>query len=48
VGAAATDNYYLLYYAPKDKTADGKFRSIEVRTKSGAYRIEHMAGYLAK
>jgi hypothetical protein len=46
--AAATENYYLLYYAPKDKTADGKFRSIEVRTKTGAYRIEHMAGYLAK
>ena len=46
--AAATESYYLLFYAPKDKTADGKFRSIEVKTKSGAYRIEHMAGYLAK
>ncbi len=46
--AAASDNYYLLYYSPKDKTADGKFRPIEVKVKSGSYRVEHVAGYLAK
>ncbi len=46
--AAASDNYYLLYYSPQDRTADGKFRSIEVKVKSGSYRVEHVAGYLAK
>ncbi|MGZ5515475.1 MAG: hypothetical protein ACXW2O_10590 [Candidatus Aminicenantales bacterium] len=38
----------LLYYSPKDKAADGKFRQIEVKVKSGSYRVEHVAGYLAK
>ena len=46
--AVALDNYYLLYYSPKDKAADGKFRQIEVKVKSGSYRVEHVAGYLAK
>jgi VWFA-related protein len=46
--AEAAENYYLLYYSPKDKTIDGKFRQIEVRIKSGSYRVEHVAGYLAK
>ncbi len=46
--AAASDNYYLLYYSPQDRTAAGKFRSIEVKVKSGSYRVEHVAGYLAK
>lgn len=44
----AAENYYLLYYSPKDKTVDGKFRSITVRVKSGNYRLAHMAGYIAK
>jgi VWFA-related protein len=46
--ATASENYYLLYYSPKDKTTDGKFRQIEVKVKSGSYRVEHVAGYLAK
>lgn len=46
--AAATESYYLLYYSPKDKTADGKFRTIEVRTKQNGLRIIHLAGYTAK
>jgi hypothetical protein len=44
----AAENYYLLYYSPKDKTADGKFRTVTVRVKSGNYRIAHLAGYFAK
>jgi hypothetical protein len=44
----AAENYYLLYYSPKDKTADGKFRTVTVRVKSGNYRVAHLAGYFAK
>jgi hypothetical protein len=44
----AAENYYLLYYSPKDKTVDGKFRTVTVRVKSGNYRIAHLAGYFAK
>jgi hypothetical protein len=44
----ASENYYLLYYSPKDKTADGKFRQIQVKVKSGGYRVTHLAGYYAK
>jgi hypothetical protein len=43
----AADNYYLLYYSPKVKTADGKFRTVTVRVKSGNYRVAHLAGYFA-
>ena len=44
----AAENYYLLYYSPKDKAADGKFRTITVRVKTGNYRLAHLAGYFAK
>lgn len=44
----AAENYYLLYYSPKDKTADGKFRAVTVRVKSGNFRVAHLAGYFAK
>jgi VWFA-related protein len=43
----ASENYYLLYYAPKNYKADGKFREIKVRVKNKNYRITHRAGYLA-
>jgi len=42
-----SENYYLLYYSPKDYTADGKFRDIEVKVKNRKYRINHRAGYIA-
>lgn len=45
--AAALENYYLLYYTPDDYRADGAFREIEVRVKSGGYRIAHRGGYIA-
>lgn len=43
----ASENYYLLYYAPKDYRADGKFREIKVRVKGKNYRISHRVGYIA-
>jgi hypothetical protein len=46
--AMAAENYYLLYYSPKDKKQDGRFRQIRVEIKTGSYRISHLAGYYAK
>jgi len=43
----ASENYYLLYYAPKGYKADGKFRDIKVKVKNKNYRITHRAGYFA-
>ena len=43
----ASENYYLLYYTPKDYKSDGKFRNIKVKVKGKNYRILHRAGYLA-
>lgn len=43
----ATENYYLLYYTPKNYTADGKFKTINVRIKDRNYRITHRQGYFA-
>jgi len=46
--SSASENYYLLYYSPKDKMANGKFREIKVKVKTGGYRVTHLAGYFAK
>ncbi len=43
----ATENYYLLYYTPKDYTMDGTFKTIEVKVKNKNYRITHRQGYFA-
>ncbi len=43
----ASENYYLLYYTPKDYLPDGKFRYIKVKVKGKNYRVLHRAGYLA-
>jgi VWFA-related protein len=45
--AVASENYYLLYYSPKDYKSDGKFKKIEVKIKGKNYRITHRAGYIA-
>jgi len=37
----ATENYYLVYYTPKDYKADNKFHKIEIRIRGGGYRITH-------
>lgn len=42
---AASENYYLIYYAPKSHKKDGKFRKIKVKVKNQNYRILHRAGY---
>lgn len=43
----ASENYYLLYYRPKDYVVDGKFKKIEVRIKGRKYKVIHRAGYIA-
>ncbi len=43
----SSENYYLLYYAPKNYKADGKFRNIKVKVKGKNYRITHRVGYIA-
>lgn len=45
--ATATGNYYLLYYAPDEYRADGRFHAIEVRVKLPGCRVTHRAGYFA-
>ncbi len=44
---AASENYYLLYYTPRDYRSDGQFRSLRVKLKSGSYRLSHRLGYIA-
>ena len=43
----ASENYYLLYYSPKDYKSDGKFRNIKIKVKGKKYRVLHRAGYFA-
>jgi VWFA-related protein len=45
--AGASENYYLLYYSPKNYVADGKFKKLEVKIKGKNYNITHRAGYIA-
>jgi len=44
----ASENYYLLYYAPKNYKADGEFKKIKVEVKGKKYRVMHRAGYFAE
>ena len=43
----ASENYYLLYYRPKEYVVDGKFKNIEVRVKKKKYKVVHRAGYFS-
>jgi hypothetical protein len=43
----ASENYYLLYYAPKEYRGDGKFKTIKVRVKGKGYRVVHRLGYFS-
>jgi len=43
----ASENYYLLYYRPKDYIIDGKFKDIDVRVKGKKYKVIHRAGYFS-
>jgi len=43
----ASENYYLLYYRPKDYIIDGKFKDIKVGVKGKKYKVVHRAGYFS-
>jgi hypothetical protein len=43
----ASENYYLIYYSPKDYKADFEFKNIKVTVKAGKYRVTHRLGYFA-
>ena len=45
--AISSENYYLLYYTPKDYKVDGEFKNIKVKIKGKNYRVTHRAGYIA-
>lgn len=45
--ANAAENYYLLYYSPKDYTADGRFKVISVNVKDKKLKVVHRKGYFA-
>lgn len=45
--ATTSENYYLLYYTPKNYVANGKFKKIEVKVKGKKYKVTHRAGYIA-
>ncbi len=45
--ADASENYYLLYYSPKNYVADGTFKKIEVKVKGEKYSVTHREGYFA-
>jgi len=43
----ASENYYLIYYSPKNYQQDGKFKNINVRVKDNGFRVIHRLGYFA-
>ncbi|MFO7979611.1 MAG: hypothetical protein R6V00_02115 [Candidatus Aminicenantes bacterium] len=43
----ASENYYLVYYSPKNYTSDGEFKIIKVKVKGKNYRVTHRAGYFS-
>jgi hypothetical protein len=47
IAASASENYYLLYYKPKNYTPDGTFRKIKVKVKNGRFKVTHRSGYIA-
>lgn len=42
-----SENYYLLYYSPKDYQGDGKFKTIKVSVKGKGYKVSHRLGYFS-
>ena len=44
----ASQNYYLIYYSPKNYKKDGKFKDIRVEVRDGrGVRVTHRLGYFA-
>jgi len=44
---AASENYYLLYYTPKNYAGDGKFKYVSVDVKRQGCKVTHRMGYFA-
>jgi hypothetical protein len=44
---AASENYYLLYYTPKEYAGDGKFKYIKVDVNRKGTKVTHRMGYFA-
>jgi len=42
-----SENYYVLYYSPKDYRGDGKFKTIKVRVKGKGHKVIHRLGYFS-
>lgn len=45
----AAENYYLIYYTPKEYVSDGQFRTITVQLKNRDLqnlKLVHRAGYI--
>ena len=49
IAGDASQNYYLLYYSPKEYQSDGKFKNIKVRLKTSkkGYEVTHRSVYFA-
>jgi VWFA-related protein len=43
----ATENYYLVYYTPKNYRTDGKFHTIKVNVRRKGLRVTHRSGYFS-
>ena len=43
----ASENYYLLYYSPKEYMKDGRFKKIEVNVKDKNLKVLHRMGYFS-
>ncbi len=47
MAADASENYYLLYYAPANYAKDGTFKEIKVTVRGKSLTVFHRAGYIA-
>ena len=43
----ASENYYLLYYTPKEYAGDGEFKTIKVRIIGEGFKTIHRLGYFS-
>lgn len=43
----ASENYYLVYYSPKDYAGDRKFKKIEIKVKNKDYKVIYRLGYFS-
>ncbi|MFC2158787.1 VWA domain-containing protein [Acidobacteriota bacterium] len=47
-GVEKCENYYLLYYNPQNYTADGTFKSIDIKIKGKNYKLNFRKGFIAQ